>query len=109
MVQTNLLILVRKTGHQMDNFYEMFKHNIEVPIKEIKVPVAPASYNDIVKREINAINQTMEEINEKRLFEYSYIQKHSRSLKSIKRSPDLQILSTTNHFVLKLARDNQNG
>ena len=105
-----LLFLIDKKGTQIDNFYEIISNNIEMPINQIKKKgVASSSFYVTLKKDINKLNSTLEELKEEKAFDYSSVKKNGRNLITIKRNQDLQIFNMTYHFVLQLERETPNG
>ena len=105
-----LLFLIDKKGTQIDNFFEIISNNIEMPINQIKKKgVASSSFYVTLKKDINKLNTTLEELKAEKAFDYSNIIKNGRNLITIKRNRNLQIITTTNHFVLQLEKETPNG
>ncbi len=105
-----LLFLIDKKGTQIDNFYEIITNNMEMPINQIKKKgVASSSFYVTLKKNINKLNATLEELKAEKAFDFSNIKKNGRDLITIKRNKNLQIFTTTYHFVLQLERETLNG
>jgi len=103
------LLFIKKRGTQIDRFYEMFSNNFEVSLKDMKKVIARSTFHEILRKEITQINQTLNELNENiKLFEYSLIERGGSTFKAIRKNPKMNIISTTNHYVLRLEKEDQN-
>lgn len=105
-----ILFLIEKRGKNRNRFYEMFTNDNEILLKKIKNAVGRSTYHEYIKDEISKINQTLNEINEKvKVFENSFIEKNGKELKAIKKNPQIQIIQTTYHYILRMEIDDKDG
>ena len=101
-----MVFFIKKRGRKIDEFFETFKDNVEISIKKLKSIIGRSTYHNVAKKEIYQLNQSLEEINSDiKLFDDSLIRKNDIFLKSIKKYPDMQIIPTSYHYILKIQKE----